>query len=156
MRFLARPHQLPLRIATGAYILDSGLMKFDADEETAARVHGMAAGTYPFLKRLDPERFTRALSVAEMSLGTALLLPVVPSAVAGAALTAFGAGLVGLYLKTPGMRQPGGIRPTQQGAGLAKDVWMVGIGLSLLIEECRCGVSAYRPRRSAARRRRRS
>lgn len=37
----------------------------------------------------------------------ALLLTVVPTAVAGAGLAAFSAGLLGLYLRTPGMRQEG-------------------------------------------------
>lgn len=138
MRFLARPHQLPPRIAVGAYILNSGFTKFDADEQTAAGVHGMAVGTYPFLERVDPERLTRVLSVTEMTLGAALMLPLIPSALAGAALTAFGVGLVGIYLRTPGMRQPGSLRPTQEGVGLAKDVWLVGVGLGLLMDECGC------------------
>jgi hypothetical protein len=33
------------------------------------------------------------------------------------------------------MRQEGSLRPTQQGIPLAKDVWMVGIGLALMIDE---------------------
>jgi hypothetical protein len=44
-------------------------------------------------------------------------------------------GLLGLYLRTPGMRQEGSIRPTEQGLVLAKDVWLLGIGASLLVEE---------------------
>ena len=52
----------------------------------------------------------------------------------GAALSAFGAGLVRLYLKTPGMTDESGIRPTQDGIGLAKDVWLFAIGLALLID----------------------
>ena len=59
----------------------------------------------------------------------------VPSLAAGAALTAFAGGLVGLYLRTPGMREEGSLRPTQAGIGLAKDVWLLGIGLSLVLEE---------------------
>ncbi len=97
-------------------------------------MHGMAAGSYPFLSKLESERFIRMLSAGEMALGTALLLPVMPTGLAGAGLAAFSAGLVGLYLKTPGMRQEGSIRPTQDGTGLAKDVWMLGIGLSFVIE----------------------
>ncbi|PKK16341.1 hypothetical protein [Thermomonospora sp. CIF 1] len=135
MRFLTRSHHLPVRLAVGAYVLNSGLSKKNADEETAAGVHGMAAGAYPFFKNMDPAAFTRLLSRAEIALGTALLLPFVPSALAGAALTAFSAGLVGLYLRTPGMRQEGGLRPTVEGTGLAKDVWLLGIGIGLLIEE---------------------
>ena len=63
------------------------------------------------------------------------MLPIVPTAVAGAGLAAFSAGLVGLYLRTPGMREDGSLRPTQQGIALAKDVWMLGIALGFLIDE---------------------
>lgn len=135
MRFLARKHQLPVRLAAGAFILNSGLSKRNADKDTAAGLHGMASGTYPFLKDQDPEEFTKTLSTAEITIGTMLLIPLVPSVVAGAALTAFAGGLVGLYLKTPGMRQEGSLRPTQQGLALAKDSWLLGIGLALLTEE---------------------
>ncbi|MQA85551.1 MAG: hypothetical protein GEV03_13205 [Streptosporangiales bacterium] len=115
-------------MATGAYILNSGLTKRQADPETASQVHGMAAGAYPFLGKLDAQFFTRLLSSGEIVLGTALLFPVVPTALAGAGLAGFSAGLVGLYLRTPGMRQEGSLRPTQQGQGLAKDVWILGLG----------------------------
>jgi uncharacterized membrane protein YphA (DoxX/SURF4 family) len=135
MRFFTRTHQIPLRLATGAFFLHSGLSKAEADEPTAAGVHGMASNTYPFLSKLDPQRFTRLLSKAEIALGTALLIPVVPPLLAGAAVTAFAGGLIGLYLKTPGMREEGSIRPTQQGLPVAKDIWLLGIGLSLVLEE---------------------
>lgn len=135
MRILARLHQMPGRIATGAFILNSGLSKLGADKETAEGVHGMAVTAYPSLRDRDPREFVRLLSRTEIALGTALLLPVVPSLVAGAALTGFAASLLGLYFKTPGMREEGGIRPTQQGIALAKDVWMLGIGVGLVIEE---------------------
>jgi hypothetical protein len=94
----------------------------------------MAANTYPFLGSMDPEQFAATLSKAEIAIGVALLTPFVPTAVAGAALLAFSGGLLGLYLRTPGMREPGSLRPTQQGIPLAKDVWMVGIGASLLAD----------------------
>lgn len=48
---------------------------------------------------------------------------------------AFSAGLLTLYLKTPGMRQEGSVRPTEQGNGLAKDVWLLGTGLTLLLDD---------------------
>ena len=63
-----------------------------------------------------------------------MLLPIVPTAVAGAGLTAFSASLLGLYLNTPGMREPGTLAPTQQGTALAKDVWMLGIGVGLMVD----------------------
>jgi hypothetical protein len=61
-------------------------------------------------------------------------LPLVPSVVAGAALTGFALALLGLYLRTPGMREQGSLRPTPQGIPLAKDVWLAGIGASLFID----------------------
>jgi hypothetical protein len=51
--------------------------------------------------------------------------------VAGAVLTGFSAGLLGLYLRTPGMRKPGSLAPTEQGLAIAKDVWLLGIGVGL-------------------------
>ncbi|GAA3443963.1 hypothetical protein [Planomonospora venezuelensis] len=137
MRLLARPHQLPARLAAGALILNSGLTKSAADKETAAQLHGMASGAYPFLKDMDPEDFVKLLSKAEIAVGAALLIPAVPSVLAGAALTAFAGGLLGLYLRTPGMREEGSLRPTHQGMAIAKDVWLLGIGAGLVAEELR-------------------
>jgi hypothetical protein len=125
---------LPGRFATGAFILNSGLSKRHVDEAGAAGLHGMAAGTYPFLNKIPPKRFAQLLSTAEITLGTALLLPVVPTALAGVALAAFSGGLLGLYLRTPGMREDGSLRPSQQGILLAKDVWMFGMALGFVIE----------------------
>jgi uncharacterized membrane protein YphA (DoxX/SURF4 family) len=132
MRFSVKAHHLPQRVATGAFILNSGIGKLRADEEAAAQLHGFAAGAYPFLARLKPADFVRLLAVSEITLGAALLLPVVPAAVAGAGLAAFSGGLLGLYARTPGMRS---LFPTQQGTPLAKDVWMMGIGLGLVIDD---------------------
>ena len=49
-------------------------------------------------------------------------------------LIAFSAGLLGLYARTPGMTREDGIRPSRQGTALAKDVWMLGIGLGLTLD----------------------
>src|SRR4051812_24593560 len=125
--------ELPARISAGAFILNSGLGKRGADAQTAAGLHGFAAGTYPFLKSVPPQQFVQGLATAEIAIGAALLTPFVPTVVAGAALTAFSGGLLGLYLRTPGMRKPGSLAPTQEGLALAKDSWLVGIGLSILI-----------------------
>jgi uncharacterized membrane protein YphA (DoxX/SURF4 family) len=137
MTLFAALEDLPVRIATGGFILNSGLEKISADSERAAGLHGFASGTYPFLGTLPPERFAKALAISEVGLGTALLLPIVPSRLAGAGLAAFAGGLLGLYLRTPGMRQDGSLRPTEQGIPLAKDVWMLGAGLSLLVADRR-------------------
>jgi hypothetical protein len=71
----------------------------------------------------------------EIAVGSALLLPVVPAAVAGAALAGFSAGLLGLYVRTPGMRR-GRFDPrsTPEGLPISKDVWMLGAGLALLVD----------------------
>ncbi|MEU7792500.1 hypothetical protein ACGFKZ_21645 [Micromonospora tulbaghiae] len=124
----------PLRVAIGAYILNSGLGKRSLEGEAAAGMHGMAAGAMPQLRQIPPDRFAVLLSRGEVALGAALLAPFVPSLLAGAALTAFGAGLVQLYLKTPGMREGTSLRPSQAGIGLAKDVWLVGAGLTLVLD----------------------
>jgi uncharacterized membrane protein YphA (DoxX/SURF4 family) len=135
MRFPMKLRHAPARLATGAFFLDSGLSKRDLDEETAARLQGLAAGTYPFLKKVEPKTFGLLVSRAEIALGGALLLPVVPTALAAAGLAAFSAGLVGIYLRTPGMRRPGSLGPSQDGIPMAKDAWMLGIALGLLIDE---------------------
>jgi hypothetical protein len=120
------------RISAGAFILNSGLGKRGADAEAAAGMHGFASGTYPFLKNMDPQQFAKALATAEIAVGATLLAPFVPTAVAGLVLTGFSGGLLGLYLKTPGMRKPGSLAPTEQGLAIAKDVWLLGIGIGLL------------------------
>jgi hypothetical protein len=127
-------HQLIPRVAAGAFILNSGLGKRNVDAETAKSLHAMAAGTYDFLADWDPEQFVKTLSRAEIALGVVLLVPFVPTVVASAALTAFAGGLVGMYASTPGLTEPGSVRPTQQGVPLAKDVWLLGIGSGLLVE----------------------
>jgi hypothetical protein len=120
------------RISAGAFILNSGLGKRGADDEAAAGMHGFAAGTYPVLKSVPPQQFAKGLAATEIGLGALLLTPFVPTAVAGAALTAFSGGLLGLYLKTPGMRKPGSLAPTEQGLTIAKDSWLLGIGIGLM------------------------
>ncbi|MFD3822145.1 hypothetical protein [Streptomyces sp. NPDC058625] len=135
MRLSIEPRHVAPRLATGAFILNSGLSKRDVDEETAAQLHGMARNTYPFLEKVQPAAFARLLSAGEIALGAALLLPVVPTAVAGAGLAAFSSALLGMYLRTPGMREEGSLRPTQEGLALAKDVWMLGVGVGFVVDE---------------------
>ena len=132
MHLPVKAHHIPPRLTAGAFILASGLRKLSADEETEHGLHGMASAAYPFLGTIDPHRFTRLLASAEIGVGAALLSPLVPSAVAGAGLTAFSSGLFGLYLRTPGTHQKGSPLPTDEGVPLAKDSWLLGIGLGLL------------------------
>lgn len=127
--------QIPLRLTTGAYILNSGISKLGADEGTAQFLHGAAASTYPALfKDMEPTKFARLLAFSEIGVGAALLAPMVPATVAGAALTGFGGSLIGMYLKTPSMTMDDGVRPSQEGTAVAKDVWLVGAGLTLLTQ----------------------
>jgi hypothetical protein len=125
---------IPLRVATGAYILNSGLSKRGLEGQPAEGMHAMAAGAIPAVKKIPPDRFAQLLSAGEIALGGALLAPFISSRIAGAAMAGFSAALIQLYLKTPGMRLEGSIKPTQDGIGLAKDVWLLGAGLTLLLD----------------------
>jgi len=125
---------LPVRAATGAYILNSGLSKRDAPPEVAEQLHGFASSAYPQVSDVPPDRFASTLSTTEMAVGAVLLAPIVPAGLAGLVLTGFSGALLGLYLRTPGLTEEGGVRPTQQGVPIAKDVWLLGIGLALVID----------------------
>lgn len=127
-----KARDIPGRVATGGYILHTGLEKWHGDQARAEALHRMASNAFPVLKRIPPERFLRLLAGAEIGIGTALLLPVVPGAIAGAALTGFSGSLLALYGRTPALRKPGSIWPSQAGTGVSKDVWMLGIGLGLI------------------------
>ncbi|MFC4554155.1 hypothetical protein [Georgenia faecalis] len=124
----------PPRLAAGAFILNSGLGKRNLDAESAAGLQAMAVNAVPQLGELDPKDFAKLLSTSEIALGTALLLPIVPTWLAALGLTGFSAGLVRMYLKTPGLTEADGVRPTPDGLGMAKDVWLLGMGLGLLVD----------------------
>jgi hypothetical protein len=126
---------VPVRLATGAIILDQGLLKLNADEDTAKWLHGQAAQAFPQFADMDPRDFVQLLSAGEIALGTALLgIGLVPSSLAGLGLGLFGGSLVRLYLKSPGTRREGSIAPSRQGVGLAKDSWMLAIGTALVLD----------------------
>jgi uncharacterized membrane protein YphA (DoxX/SURF4 family) len=133
MSMAAKFRRAPGRVAAGAFILNAGVGKLSGTAETAKALHGMATGTYPFLRAVPPTVFLKLLAVTEISVGAILLLPIFGARLSGLALTAFSTGLLGLYVRTPGMHDAT-FRPTQQGTAIAKDVWMAGIGLSLLID----------------------
>ena len=134
MRLHVKAREVPGRIATGGYILHSGLEKWHGDADRARAIHGMAARAFPVLKDMPPEKFLRLLAAGEIAVGSALLVPIVPSALAGLALTGFSGALVTMYARTPALRKPGSIWPSQAGTGVSKDVWMLGIGLGLTID----------------------
>ena len=125
--------QYTARFLPGLFFLNSGMTKRNLDDETAAGMQGFAAAGIPAVAKLDPATFGKALSAAEMATGAALVAPFVPNRIAGAALTAFGAGFMAMYLRAPGQKQEGSLAPTQEGLSLAKDSWLLSTGLSLLI-----------------------
>ncbi|MET3804627.1 hypothetical protein ABIB25_001622 [Nakamurella sp. UYEF19] len=133
MSLTAKLRRAPGRIAAGAFVLNSGLGKLHGDAATAAGIHGMAVGAYPFLSKLSPTVFLKALAVGEIAVGSILLLPLAPAGLAGLALTGFAGSMLGLYVRTPGLHD-GKLRPTQGGTAIAKDVWMAGIGIGLVID----------------------
>ncbi|HTF54903.1 MAG TPA: hypothetical protein VK735_46305 [Pseudonocardia sp.] len=134
MGLRVKARHIPVRLSSGAFILGSGLDKRTADEQKAAQIHGFATAAYPMLKSIDPVSFVKLLSAGEIALGAALLLPVVPTLLAGLGLTAFSAGLFGLYLRVPGMHREGSLSPTDAGLPIAKDVWLLGSGLGLVLD----------------------
>jgi uncharacterized membrane protein YphA (DoxX/SURF4 family) len=125
---------VPTRVATGAYILHSGLSKWNGSEEQAKGVHAMASGAYPFLAKVPPATFLKVLSASEIGIGAALLAPLIGNRLAGAALTALCGSLMGMYLRTPALHEEGSVWPTRAGTAMSKDVWMLGIGVGLLAD----------------------
>jgi hypothetical protein len=127
---------VPVRLATGAIIVDQGLQKLGADEDTAKWLHGQAVHAFPRFAGMDPKDFVQLLSASEIALGAALLgIGFVPSGLAGLGLSAFAGSLTRLYLTAPGTRREGTVAaPSQQGVGLAKDSWMLAIGVALVLD----------------------
>lgn len=121
-----------LRLVSGAFILNSGINKLRLDQESAAGLQQMAANGVPQLASLDSATFGKVLSGSEIGLGASLLMPLVPSRLAGVGLAAFSAVVLSSYLRTPGMTESDGIRPTADGTALAKDVWLAGIAVALI------------------------
>lgn len=126
---------LPIRVATGAFILNSGLGKRKLTDDAAAHLQEMGAASLPKIRQLEPKTFGKLLSTSEIALGAALLTPIVPSWLAGVGLAGFAGLLFKLYLSTPGTTESDGIRPTQQGIALAKDSWLVGIAGTLILDD---------------------
>lgn len=120
-----------MRVSAGLYVLDVGIDLWGKGREEAEVYHRMTATAFPVAAEADPARFLRVLAAGQIGLGAVLLVPVVPSVVAGAALSAFGGALNALWWRTPGSRR--GVRPQGNGKNLAKDVWLLGMGLGLVL-----------------------
>lgn len=126
-----------LRAVPGAFILNSGIGKLGMPAEMAAGLQGMAAQGVPSLGKLSPEQFAKFLSYGEIAVGASLLLPFVPRKVAGLALAGFSGSMVAMYLRTPGMTEADGVRPSQEGTAVAKDSWLLAIAAALILSEGR-------------------
>jgi hypothetical protein len=146
-----RLSHVPLRLTTGAFLLDAGLGKRTLAPEATAASQGMADGALP---EVPAATFGKALTVGEVALGAALLAPFVSPVVAGAALTPFSGALLRTRWVTPGMHAEGSLRPTQQGTAVAKDVWMLGAGLALVMDGLTDGARRTAKRTGKAARRR--
>lgn len=126
---------LPVRLSTGLYFLNSGLSKQRMDDQTAEQLHGMATTAFPAFAKLTPQQFASLLSASEVAVGVGLVaVPFVPPMLAGLGLLTFGAALNALYLRVPGLRQEGSLRPAQQGIPFAKDFWLTSIGAALVLD----------------------
>ena len=134
MSLAAKLRRAPGRIATGVFILDQGLTKIRADEETAKHLHSAAAESYPIFAKMQPRTFVTLLGTTEIGLGTVLLLPLFPTRLAGLGLMGFSGSLLGMWWRLPGTHERGSVKPTPEGIPAAKDVWMFGIGLGLVID----------------------
>lgn len=122
-----------LRGVTGAFVLNSGIGKLKLPAEAAAGLQKAAAQGVPLVTEMTPEQFGKFLCYGEIAVGTALLAPFVPTRVAGLALGTLSAGFVAAYLRTPGMTESDGVRPTHDGIPLAKDTWLAAIAAALIL-----------------------
>jgi uncharacterized membrane protein YphA (DoxX/SURF4 family) len=134
MSLSAKLRRAPLRVAAGAYMVNSGVTTFNVDDETAKSLHGMASARYPVLGKLEPNVFARTLAIGEIAVGAILLLPIVPPFIAGTALVGFSGAQLNMYWDTPGMHYEGSLRPTPEGAPISETVWMFGIGVGLMTD----------------------
>ena len=107
-----------LRLTAGALILDAGIKKLGADENTYAFLQQMAASGVPAVAKLEPKTFGKLISYSETALGATLLTP-------------FSANLMTMYFRNPDMHDKA-FRPTQDGQQLANNIVMLGAGLALL------------------------
>jgi hypothetical protein len=134
LRLRTAARSIPGRLATGAFIAHAGWEKWHAPSERATPIHGMAAAAFPALEPIPPAVFIKLLAAGELATGAILLNPLSSNATAGLALTGFSGSLLTMYWRTPTLRKPGSVWPTQAGTAVSKDVWMLGIGLGLLVD----------------------
>lgn len=119
------------RVIPGAFILNSGIGKLGMDESASAGLQNMAATGIPLMKEIPTEKFGDFIAYSEIGIGATLLAPFIPDRLAGMILTPFAAGLLSMYFGNPENTEDDGIRPSQKGLPLAKDSFLLAIGLGL-------------------------
>jgi len=128
---------IPLRLAAGSYILNAGITLLE-ERDRAAEFHKTAASSYPALGELSPDQFLLLLAGSETALGAALLLPFVGPRRVGLPLAGFAGGLLGMYARNEHFRRSArSVRPSGEGEALAKDLWLLGIALALIVGRAR-------------------
>lgn len=122
------------RTVPGAFIANSGVGKLGMPAEASAGLQQYAATGVPLVKVLPADKFGTILGASEIALGAAMAIPAIPNRIAGVGLTAFSAGLLSLYFANPENTKADRIRPTDEGLGLAKDVFMLSLGVGLIAQ----------------------
>jgi hypothetical protein len=121
-------------LSAGAFVVNSGVSRFGADDAAMKRLQTSAAKLVPQVERMSPRTFSRAVAAGEVTLGTAIMLPLVPAAAAGIGLSVFAASLVAARQPTSGQH----VDPTDDATGSAvpnaTEAWMLGSGVSLLLD----------------------
>lgn len=121
-----------LRGITGAYMLQAGYGKRNMPREAAEGLQQFAATGVPQVKNLQADTFGKVVSASEMGLGAALLSPFISNRLAGLGLAAFSTGVLSIYFRNDDMTQRDGIRPSEPGTGLSKDIFLAAIAGALI------------------------
>lgn len=121
-----------LRGISGAYFLQSGIGKLKMPTEAATGLQQFAATGVPQVTKLDPDTFSKVVSYSEIGVGASLLAPVVSNRLAGLALGAINAGFLSIYFRNDQMTRKDGIRPSEAGTGLSKDLFIAAIAAALI------------------------
>jgi len=134
MRITANVRRAPIRLTAGAFVLNSGVSTFNASDQKAKRLQTSAAKLVPQVERMDPRTFAKALAAGEVTLGTALMLPIVPPAIAGLGLSAFAASLLATRQPISGQNSDEPGETSTAAVPGATEAWMLGSGVSLLLD----------------------
>ncbi|WP_420098284.1 DoxX family membrane protein [Corynebacterium sp.] len=121
-----------LRSLSGAYFLQSGIGKLKMPTEAAAGLQQFAATGVPQVAKLDPDTFSKVVSYSEIGVGASLLTPFVSNRLAGLALGAINTGFLSIYFRNEQMTRKDGIRPSEAGTGLSKDLFIAAIAGALI------------------------